>query len=97
MRVVLGTRGGVLEGDLRDALTQQPIPNAKVTIRDAQSPNAFVEVLADKAGHFRFTVPNKPVHVIATAGGHEATRYEGEPLILSGGQHRSVKIKLRPQ
>jgi hypothetical protein len=97
VRVVLGARGGVLGGDVRDALTQQPIPNAKVTIRDAQRPNAFVEVFADKTGYFRFTVPSKPVQVIATAGGHEAARYEGEPLILSGGQHRSVKIKLRPQ
>jgi hypothetical protein len=97
VRVVLGTRGGVLEGDLRDALTQQPIPNAKVTIRDAHSPNAFVEVFADKTGHFRFTVPSKPIHLIATAEGHKEAQYEGEPLILSGGQHRSVKIKLRPQ
>lgn len=97
VRVVLGTKGGVLEGDLRDALTQHPIPKAKVTIRDAQNPNAFVEVFADKTGHFRFTVPSRPVHVLATAGGYDAAQYEGEPLLLSGGEHRSVKIELRPQ
>jgi Carboxypeptidase regulatory-like domain len=86
-----------LEGDLRDASTQQPIPNAKVTSRDAQSPDAFVEVFADKTGHFRFPVPSKPVHVIATARGHEAAQYEEDPLSLSAGEHRSVKIELRPQ
>ena len=98
VRAVVGMKGGVLEGDLRDASTQQGIPKAKVTIRDAQKPYAFVEVFADKTGHFRFTVPSKPIHVVATAAGYETIQYEGGKLLtLSGGEHRSLMVELRPQ
>jgi hypothetical protein len=98
VRVILGTKGGVLEGDLRDSSTQRPLPKGKVTIRDAQNPNVFVEIFADKMGHFRFTVPNKDLHVLAAAVGYKTTQYvESERLILSGGERRSIAIDLEAQ
>ena len=96
VRVMLGMRGGVLEGDLRDQETQNPIPQGKVVIRDARNAEAYVEVFPDKlGGQFQFTVPNKPVLVSATAPGY-ATTYFGnrEEVTLSGGEHRHITIEL---
>jgi hypothetical protein len=95
VRVVLGTKGGILEGDLRDKTTQQPVSKGKVTIRDARQHNVFVEVSSNGAGHFEFTVPNKTIQILVTAPGYRATYYQGgAELVLSGGEHRVVTIEL---
>jgi hypothetical protein len=98
VRVVLGKKGGVLEGRLRDSATLLPIPKAKITIRDARNPEAFVEIFTDKAGHFQYTVPSKPIQIVATAAGHIAAFYaNGAELTLSEGEHRAVDLDLAPQ
>jgi len=95
VRVVLGKKGGILEGSLRDSATQLPIPKAKITIREAGKPEAFVEVFTDGAGNFEYTVPSKPIQIVATASGYSPTYYgNGAALILSGGEHRAVTIEL---
>jgi hypothetical protein len=96
VRVILGTKGGIIEGTLRDEQTHQVISQGKVTISYARNPEAFVEVPVDKAGHFEFTVPRKPIRISATAPGYSTT-YSGnkEELTLSEGEHRSVGIVLR--
>ena len=96
VRVRLGSKGGVLEGDVRDQETQSPVTQAKVTIRDARKPDVFVEVFSDKTGHFQFTVPKKPIQILATAPGYTTTYFgTGEALTLSGGERRSVVIELK--
>jgi len=98
IHVVLGMKGGMLAGNLQDEATQQPVPKGKVTIRDARQRDAFVEVSADQNGHFQFTVPNKAIQLIATAPGYRTTYYEnGSEIVLSGGEHRSVSIRLSRQ
>jgi hypothetical protein len=98
VRVILGKRGGVLDGVLLDQDSRKPIPHGKVTISDARAVEAYVEVFADEQGHFEFAVPNKPVRVSATAAGH-ATAYvdNGKELTLSGGEHRTVELELKPE
>lgn len=59
--VAPGARGGILSGELRDNANQQPIPKGKVTIRDAERRDAFVEVTTNEEGRFRFAVPSKPL------------------------------------
>lgn len=98
VRVMLGARGGILQGDLHDEVTHQVVPKGKVTIRDARTSGAFVEVLADKEGHFRFTVPNKPIQVFASAAGYTTTYVDnGKELTLSEGERRTVELELKPQ
>ncbi|MGA7820380.1 MAG: carboxypeptidase-like regulatory domain-containing protein [Candidatus Sulfotelmatobacter sp.] len=93
--VALGARGGILSGELRDNTNQQPIPKGKVTIRDAERRDAFVEVTTNEEGRFRFAVPSKPLQISAAAPGYLASRYgEGRTLILSPGEHRSIVIEL---
>ena len=95
VQVMLGTKGGILHGDLRDETTQETVPKCKVTIRDASQHDAFVEVFANEIGHFQFTVPNKPIQIMATAPGYRVAFYgDGAKLILSGGEHRRVIIGL---
>jgi hypothetical protein len=82
VQVVLGTRGGIVAGDLQDEATQQAVPDGKLIIRDARQHEAFVEVSANQIGHFRFTVPNKTVHLLATAPGYMATSYGNRAELL---------------
>jgi hypothetical protein len=96
VRVMLGVKGGIIEGTLRDEQTHQVISQGKVTISDARNPEVFVEVPVDKAAHFEFTVPRKPIRISATAPGYSTTYFgnKGE-LTLSEGERRSVEIELR--
>jgi hypothetical protein len=93
VRVVLGAKGGVLEGIVRDQATGFPIVGAKVTISDAHAPGAYVEVFSNKDGAFQFTVPAKPVVVSAAAMSYESG--PTEEVTLTGGRHRSIEINLR--
>lgn len=95
VRVVLGARGGILDGTVQDALTHRPVAQSKVTIQDARNPEAYVEVFADKEGHVQFTVPSKPLRVSATANAYRAFVYEGRrEVTLSPGEHRSILLEL---
>jgi hypothetical protein len=96
VQVRLGRRGGILEGDLSDEQTAKPVARAKVTLRDAKRPEAFVEVFTDASGHFRFTLPPKPVVISAMAEGYApAYPVEARTVTLTGGEHRSVTIRLQ--
>ena len=97
VRVTLGRRGGVLEGELIDQRSREPIPRCKITIRDARNPDAYVEVFADQAGHFRFAIPSKPVLISATAPGYKTTKIAKSELMLSGGEHRSIGLRLEAE
>jgi hypothetical protein len=92
VKVVLGSRGGTLDGEIRDSNSGLPISGAKVTIRDKHNPAAYVEVFSDANGRFQFTVPAKPVSVSATAKGYKSS--SKEEVVLSGGQHRTLDIHL---
>lgn len=98
LRVVLGAKGGTLEGSINDEVTQMPIANAKVTIKDARSPDAYVEVFTNAAGRFQFAVPPKPMTLSAAASGYASAYYKsGETLLLTGGEHRSISLTLVPK
>jgi len=97
VRVTLGRRGGVLEGELIDQRSREPIPRCKIMIRDARNPDAYVEVFADRAGHFRFAIPSKPVLISATAPGYKTTKIAKSELMLSGGEHRSIGLRLEAE
>jgi Carboxypeptidase regulatory-like domain len=93
VQVVLGLRGGILDGEVRDSNSGLPILRAKVAIRDKINPSAYVEVFSDAKGHFQFTVPAKPVSVSVTATGYESA--PAEEITLSGGQHRALDFNLK--
>ena len=93
---MLGGKGGIIEGTLRDEQTHQIISQGKVTISDARNPEVFVEVPVDKAAHFEFTVPRKAIRISATAPGYSTTYFGNkEELTLSEGEHRRIGIELK--
>jgi hypothetical protein len=96
VRVTLGAQGALLEGSLTDRESQSPVSNGKVVIRDAHDHAVFVELTPDKAGHFQFTVPSKPLVISASAPGY-VTAFVGnaEPVTFSGGEHRNITIELK--
>lgn len=97
VHVVLGSKGAILEGVVRDLTTGSPIPKAKITISDADRPQAFVEVFTNAAGEFQFTVPIKPIVVQATAARYNSSSlYKGEKFTLSAGERRDIDIQLEP-
>lgn len=96
IRVVLGSRGATLEGEVRDP-TGAPVRKAKVTISDADQPQAYVEVFTNDMGQFHFTVPAKPIAIQATATGYVSSNLDGgERVTLSSGERRQVEIELEP-
>jgi len=98
VHVVLGKRGGLLSGEVIDRSSRHPVPNAKVTFRDAHNADAYVEVFADKDGRFQFAVPGKPILVSASAAGHKTGKLDGgAELTLSGGEHKDIVLDLAPE
>jgi hypothetical protein len=97
VEVRLGPKGATLDGDVRDKVSQSFVQKAKITIRDAKRPEAFVEVFSDKAGHFRFTVPSKFLLISATAEGYKTAHMdEGRQWMPSSGEHRAIIFELEP-
>jgi hypothetical protein len=96
VHVMLGTRGGIVEGEVYDQRTQRPIPKAKVTVSDVRNPDAYVEVFTNDVGAFHFTVPSRDVLISATAAGHSRKTF-GEGMILSGGERRHIVVELESQ
>jgi hypothetical protein len=93
VKVKLGTKGGILEGELLDKATRSPVEKGKVTIADARRPEVFVEVFADKEGRFQFAVPNKPLQISGSAPGYRAASFE-EGVTLAGGEHLKITLEL---
>ena len=95
VQVRLGLKGGVLEGTVRDRTSHDFVQKAKITIRDAKRPQAYIELFTDKTGRFRFTVPCKPLIVSAVAERHQETHLDGgSEWIPSSGEHRTVIFEL---
>jgi hypothetical protein len=95
LEVRLGSRGGILEGDLREARTLRQIPNGKISICDIKRREVCVELSANESGHFQFTVPGRPVVVSAGATGYKTAPFDrGAPVTLSGGVRRQIEIEL---
>jgi hypothetical protein len=92
VKVVLGLRGGILEGEIRDSRDDSPIPGAKLRISDLNNPAAYVEVFSNKDGRFQFTVPGKALSLSVTAKGYKAA--EVQEFTLSAGEHRTLDIQL---
>jgi hypothetical protein len=98
VQVKLGMKGGILDGDVRDKVTQRPVVKAKVTIRDRSRPGSFAEVFADTTGHWQFTVPSKALSISADAHGYKTAHFDAsKPVTLSDGQRRNILIELQAQ
>jgi len=93
VEVVVGIQGGILSGHIVDARTNSPIANAKIRIQDAQNSYAFVEVFTNSEGHFRYTVPNKPILIFVTAAGYKEFQGDAEQT-LSHGEQRNMEVEL---
>lgn len=95
IEVVLGAQGGVLNGQVQGARTHGPIAGAKIRIEDARNSDSYVEVFTNGTGHFRYTVPSKPILISATAPGYERTEFStGVEVTLSPGEHREIVLEL---
>lgn len=95
VHVTLGLKGGLLEGRVLRKTSRDSIHQAKITIRDARRPEAFVELFTDKTGLFRFTVPSKPLIVSVTAEQYRTIYLDkGGEWTPSSGEHRTVTFEL---
>jgi len=97
VRVMLGSRGAMIGGEVRDN-TGARVRKAKVRISDADHPQAYVEVFTNDMGEFRLTVPAKPIVIQATAAGYSSSIVSGgsNAFTPSSGERRKVDIQLEP-
>jgi hypothetical protein len=96
--VMLGAKGGILIGEIRDQQSHGAISQSKVVLRDVRNPDGFVELTSDSQGRFQFTVPNKPVTILATAAGYQTLQFMGgKPITLSGGEQRKITLEMNRQ
>lgn len=95
VEVILGSRGAILSGEVQDAQTHKLLADAKIRIQDAKNSDAYVEIFTDRNGHFRYTVPSKPILISAAALGYTSTAFEGgAEVTLSPGEHRELELQL---
>jgi hypothetical protein len=98
VRVVLGKQGGVLEGQVSDRESRRPLFAAKITIRDAKNPIAYVEIFSDSTGYFRFSVPAKPILISCSADGHKKEDFaKGGTITFKASERRRVDFDLQRQ
>lgn len=97
VRVVLGSRGAMLEGQVRDN-TGRPIRKAKVRVSDADHPQAYVEVFTNDMGQFHLVVPAKPIVIQAAVARYRSSTVNGgeNAFTPSSGERRKVDIQLEP-
>jgi hypothetical protein len=95
VKILLGTQGGILAGEVQDARTRRPLAGAKIRIQDAGKSGVYVEVFTDRAGRFQYAVPSKLVLVSAAATGYKPAAFEsGAEIILSRGERHEVHLEL---
>lgn len=94
VRILLGARGGVVDIDVVDSTTRDPVPKAQIRLQDAHDEKVWVDVYADQAGHLSFAVPHRQLRILASAPGYADTRV-AEEVLLAGGERRPLVIELR--
>lgn len=93
--VRLGKKGAFLQGEVYDVRSMAPIPNAKVTIRDAHNSKGILILTCDNSGRFQYVLPSKPILISAGAAGYRTKHFAGgRPVTLSSGEHRTISFKL---
>ena len=91
----MGRKGAVLVGRVLDKASQEAVHQAKITIRDAKRPEAYVELFTDKRGLFRFTAPSKPLIVFVTSDQYRAIYLDNSgEWTPSSGERRTVTFEL---
>jgi len=96
LKVVLGKRGGFIQGRVEDAQTHVPIVGAAIRIQDARNKLAFVKVFTDSSGTFSYTVAAKPLVISVVAPGYQPTNVDdGTEITLSPGERRDVNVQLK--
>lgn len=93
VRVVLGQRGGLIEGRVVDTVSGEPVPQALVQLVDPTDPHSVVGFTADASRHFHYTVLPKRIHISASATGYTPAAPPQE-LLLVPGETQQVKIAL---
>ncbi|MGO9575575.1 MAG: carboxypeptidase regulatory-like domain-containing protein [Terriglobales bacterium] len=95
VEVVLGKQGGFLSGTVQDAQTRKPLAGAKIRIQDVTNVNAYLEIFADQAGHFLYTVPSKPILISVAASGYKGkSSQKGLEVDLSPGERRELQLEM---
>lgn len=86
---------GTIQGSLIDAASNTPVPNARLTIRDAKGRELALE--ADGAGAFRFeNVPAGAVRITAEADGYMPQNVELE-VRARAEQRPTLQLNKRPK
>lgn len=98
----LGEKGAILDGDLQDANTYQPIKAATITLRRADNLDAAYRTSSDPAhpGHFRVVVPlSAPFTVEIESKGYQPWKFRShaqeETVTLNKGDSKHLSVKLR--
>jgi len=98
----LGEKAAILDGDLQDANTNQPIKAATIILRRADNPDALYRTSSDAAhpGHFRVVVPSStPFTVEIDSKGYKPWKFRSqaqeERVTLNKGESKHLTVKLR--
>jgi hypothetical protein len=97
----LGKKAAIIEGTIKDALTNQAIRRATITLRRADNPDLFYRTSTDgmHPGKFKIVVPTVAFRFETESPGYEAWTYGNNGLQgsirLARGETRRLEVALR--
>ena len=73
--IVLPPPDGILSGKVRDSITGEAVPQARITLRWAESPDVMYSSYLKSDGSFMFALPPRPITIELSAEGRQPWHY----------------------
>jgi len=75
LNIVLPPPDGILSGKVRDSITGEAVPQARITLRWAESPDVMYSSYLKSDGSFMFALPPRPITIELSAEGRQPWHY----------------------
>lgn len=103
--VKFGPKAAKIEGIIADAVTNQPVSKATITLRRLDNPEVYYIIGAAETkekGRFKVLVPSVPFTIEVSSPGYETWTYgknnlndRSDPLTVSRGEVKKLRVALR--
>jgi len=99
--IEIGKPYGVISGTVVDTYTSSIVPQARVTLTRADSPDVMYSSYLDNVGSFSFPLPHRAITISVSAPGYETWTFRDPDTgtafaMVNEGDNKKVEIRLEP-